>query len=397
MFDGDFLFKLLVPMNLGFYSLIFLGVYFYEKRLEFMGWLGLGYLAGVAGSLLDLNSPHSAVAAFDYADVANFLFWSVGIFVTLAMASRYRQPVPWKIITGSFLLASIGQVYFGYFDYNFAVQECLANFWATFFLVIAAYIVRKSATRLIDRILWIMFLSIGASNLMRVAGFFLLPFGSGGAEIAKIHNAVQLFASAIAANGGALTILVLGTLDIVRIYREESVTDPLTKLPNRRGMDARLEQLADENGDLTGVGIILCDIDHFKAVNDRYGHLAGDVILKKTGEFLAQQAKPFGFAARVGGEEFVIIVRAEAAGALEVLAKNICMAMRHIAHAHTGKSISVTASFGVTIIAAGEDFQQASARADKALYLAKAGGRNQVVNSLAEPVTEPDFDRRQSA
>jgi len=397
MIDGDFLFKLLVPVNLGLFALVFAGLYFYEKRLEFMGWLALGYFSGVAASLLDMGAPYSAIPVFDKIDIANFFYWSIGIFVTLAMASRYRRPVPWKIIAGGSLLASAGQVYFGYYGYNFVVQESLTNFWAAFFLGVAAYTVRKAATRSIDHLVWILFIVIGASNLLRVAGLILLTAGNDDVGVADIHNAVQLFVGAIAANAGALTLLVLGAFDIVRIYREESVTDPLTKLPNRRGLKARLEQMAEENGGLEGIGIILCDIDHFKAVNDRYGHHAGDIILKKTGGFLAEQARPFGFAARLGGEEFAIIVRADATNALEVLAENICMAMRHIAHAYTGKPIKITASFGVTIIAEGESFQQACARADKALYVAKHGGRNQVVNLLPDPTKQKDWDCRQSA
>ena len=157
----------------------------------------------------------------------------------------------------------------------------------------------------------------------------------------------------------------------------EAVTDPLTGLLNRRALESRTAELAHQT-EVTGrpVAIVLCDIDHFKEVNDRHGHSAGDRALQGLAERLRSQMRAFEGIYRFGGEEFAILL----AGATAQHGVATAERLRSAVEAEPVAGLSLTMSFGVAGTAAGEgfDFERLFARADKALYDAKDRGRNRV-------------------
>jgi diguanylate cyclase (GGDEF)-like protein len=175
-----------------------------------------------------------------------------------------------------------------------------------------------------------------------------------------------------------------------------SVTDPLTKLPNRRYFDAYLRQewLAAIR-DRQFLSLILADVDYFKAYNDHYGHHAGDLCLQQVAQVLQQAVqRPRDCVARYGGEEFVIVLPNTDLGEAELIGRQIQHTLQdcHIVHEHSQVSHCVTLSFGVaSLIPLGvasplELFNAA----DKALYDAKRQGRNCiVVNSINNSPTVP--------
>ena len=162
-------------------------------------------------------------------------------------------------------------------------------------------------------------------------------------------------------------------------------TDALTGLVNRRGFDEALAaEIARIRRTGTSVGLLIVDVDRFKAYNDTYGHPAGDACLKAVADCLkATLRRPGDVAARYGGEEFAAILpETTAAGALHI-AETLREAVAALAMEHkaTDEGI-VTVSAGVSTITAGEADLDGAAllieRADKALYHAKAAGRNRV-------------------
>ncbi|MFC6673606.1 GGDEF domain-containing protein [Marinobacterium aestuariivivens] len=160
--------------------------------------------------------------------------------------------------------------------------------------------------------------------------------------------------------------------------RQDARVDPLTGLFNRRVFDAELEQLLGtaEPPRLTS---LMIDIDHFKAFNDRYGHLMGDKVLQYVGKLLKEHAKEPVLPVRFGGEEFAILMPGatldEGAELAETLREKI-QAIR-IKLKKSGEVISsITASFGVTDYSPGEGVDDFIGRADAALYQAKSRGRN---------------------
>ena len=154
----------------------------------------------------------------------------------------------------------------------------------------------------------------------------------------------------------------------------EAQTDPLTGLPNRRAFEARYTELLAQR---KRVSLALCDVDHFKAINDAHGHDVGDRVLKLFAKLLAGQCERH-LVARFGGEEFVIlfeeIAAAEAKRAVDEAREAI--ASRNLRVRDTHQSIGrVTFSAGVTMAAPDEPAAAALKRADGLLYRAKQAGR----------------------
>ncbi len=158
-------------------------------------------------------------------------------------------------------------------------------------------------------------------------------------------------------------------------------TDALTGLLNRRVfMDRMAQEISRTQREKRPLSLILADIDHFKRVNDTYGHQAGDFVLQRFADQLQASARPYDFLGRYGGEEFIFCLP----GADEVLATAIAERMRcQIEEMETmlpggSQSIRITASFGTASysIESGENVDLLIKRADDALYLAKDKGRN---------------------
>lgn len=161
--------------------------------------------------------------------------------------------------------------------------------------------------------------------------------------------------------------------------RRAATTDVLTGLPNRGAVIGRLtEELARSHREGSTLGVLTLDIDHFKLVNDRLGHAAGDVALDQTARRLENALRPYDMVGRIGGEEFLVVAPDIDEIGIHVLGERLreSIEARPIEHGqhHFGISISV----GGTLARATESPESVMARADGALYAAKAAGRNRV-------------------
>jgi diguanylate cyclase (GGDEF)-like protein len=158
----------------------------------------------------------------------------------------------------------------------------------------------------------------------------------------------------------------------------EAATDALTKLPNRRAFDRRLAAAMELSS--PGLGLLMLDLDHFKAVNDSHGHAAGDDVLRAVGATLERQTRGDDFTARFGGEEFVMLIPSTSAETLLIIAERLRTAIAElVVPLRDGGMISVTTSIGGAMLASSPDIQTPRAlieAADQQLYEAKQGGRN---------------------
>jgi diguanylate cyclase len=179
-------------------------------------------------------------------------------------------------------------------------------------------------------------------------------------------------------------------LDKVRSHlaaaEQRSRTDLLTGLANRLALDDFLraaQMAAMESGD--ALSIILLDIDHFKAFNDRFGHQFGDQILRLIAQFLERGLRNDDLAARFGGEELVGVLPGADVGFAKGVAERIrqAIASHQITRRATGEVLTgVTVSIGVAQFVPGETLARLFERCDRALYAAKRGGRNRTVTEL---------------
>jgi diguanylate cyclase (GGDEF)-like protein len=185
---------------------------------------------------------------------------------------------------------------------------------------------------------------------------------------------------------GALVVAQQPLLDAELRWRREAVLDPLTGLLNRQGLQRRFHEVAAQ-ARLTDrpVSLVICDVDHFKLLNDAHGHAQGDAALKDVAYALRKELRSFELLYRIGGEELLLVLP----GASLHIACEIAEQARLAVQKSEPAGLPVTASFGVST-ARGDKiaFEPMFAAADRSLYEAKNAGRNRVAFS-ADAESEP--------
>jgi diguanylate cyclase (GGDEF)-like protein len=204
-----------------------------------------------------------------------------------------------------------------------------------------------------------------------------------GAEPGEVADAPHLFIFPAALIAAAVAIsMALHDAEIE--HRSEAVLDQLTGMLNRKALETRKVELEVQSRvSRQPIGLIVCDIDRFKAVNDRHGHAAGDAVLRDVAYRIRKELRAYDLAYRLGGEEFVVLLP----GADLQQTCDMAERLREATEAEPSAGIEVTASFGVAASGRdGLDFASLFEQADGALYRAKESGRNRVATAGELPV-----------
>ena len=181
-------------------------------------------------------------------------------------------------------------------------------------------------------------------------------------------------------------LVVVGFLASVLIEYQQHLShlatqDPLTRLLNRRGLeDALYISFAHASRHGLSTSAIMVDIDHFKKINDSFGHEAGDQVLRQVADTLQRMSRASDVVARTGGEEFLLVLPDTGLDAARHLAERIREAIGEKPLAVDHQKIPVTISLGVASVAGDVDLEALAQAADRAMYLAKRGGRNRVAS-----------------
>jgi diguanylate cyclase len=171
----------------------------------------------------------------------------------------------------------------------------------------------------------------------------------------------------------------LGYREHLEEQRQKALIDPLTGLPNRAAWSERLDQEVSQwqqHGNTLLLAML--DLDHFKRINDNYGHLAGDKVLKIIASVLRKRLRGTDFIARFGGEEFVLLMPATVPAVGAKLLENLRASIEACPFHFKGEPVTITLSMGLTAFRPGEHSDAVLKRADQALYRAKHAGRNRV-------------------
>jgi diguanylate cyclase (GGDEF)-like protein len=183
----------------------------------------------------------------------------------------------------------------------------------------------------------------------------------------------------------------LSTIQMNDRIKDMAMRDGLTGLYNRRAFDEQLRHaLGREDRQKGRLGLVLLDIDHFKKLNDTFGHPAGDAVLRHTAHVVEQHLRRADEASRFGGEEFALILPGtDEAGALR-LAERVRGGVEKAQLVFEGARLSVTVSLGVAVWPSdGQHEETLLAAADRALYAAKQAGRNRVAAASSLPPASP--------
>lgn len=185
-----------------------------------------------------------------------------------------------------------------------------------------------------------------------------------------------------------------------RTLESEAYRDPLTGLSNRRHIEMAVEHAVEEAEEFgTKAGLFIIDIDHFKEVNDRFGHSTGDDLLKTIADTLAQTLRPQDCLGRWGGDEFLMLVKGVEFESLKAIGERCRKLIEASAVPSARGQIHVTASIGGTLLDKGTSARMAFNRADSVLYASKSNGRNRtaVIDSALRLVKYQDNRRSNDA
>jgi diguanylate cyclase (GGDEF)-like protein len=273
-----------------------------------------------------------------------------------AMPKRWRRVIPLIVVYGAVAVVSVSVMWNGE---QHGDAPTMTEFFYTWPAVYVGYFFQR----------WMTPVFIVVTGACYAATLAIMGL-SGNVEIRWLLVTMVVAGLTVAAH--AIRSQVDGLVDRLQ---ETARTDTLTSIPNRRAFDERL-QLEIERGARTGepVALLIGDIDRFKALNDRFGHAAGDSALVSIGRVLTSECRAIDTPARIGGEEFAVVLPGTDAAAGLTTANRL---RRAISRIRDGNGRPLTISFGVAEHPGdGATAADLIAAADRALYAAKAAGRD---------------------
>ncbi|SEQ25477.1 diguanylate cyclase (GGDEF) domain-containing protein [Devosia sp. YR412] len=338
-------------------------------------WLAAGYAFGMFNPLLEILLPTQADARLIEVAVPLSLQYGAAMGV-IALARHYRLSPPWRTVIAFVLGTLLLNILILDLPRDSALRHVL--YQSPYFIVHVLGVItilRFPRRKALDNALVSLFALSAVQFLIKP--ILAVNMGSG----TTAQNYIGTTYAAISQSVGSMLLIATGILLLLIILRDvlaemtaRSETDTLSGLLNRRGFEARAEHLI---GGATPCAVVVADLDHFKSVNDSFGHAAGDGVIVAFADLLAQHAKARTILGRVGGEEFIALLpHADAQGGQDY-AEQVRRSFASLALESIGGR-PVSASFGIAGMEAGETLTDLLRRADIALYEAKRSGRNRV-------------------
>jgi diguanylate cyclase (GGDEF)-like protein len=352
-----------------------------QDRIRALAWWGAAYLIGgfsVALWMADAQSIPFMPATLPSA----LLFLSCGMIWNAARLFHGRNILWVSMLTGAATWMMVCTWPF--------VAQMSASRIILASLIVSAYtfltaieLWRERRKALISR--WpALFVPVlhGAVFLFPIPIASMMPQQSGIVTLAAGWLAVFVLEMLLYAVGTAFIVLVLTKERTLRMHKTAALTDPLTGLFNRRGLIEAARELGIKPASRAKpVTVLAFDLDHFKSINDRFGHAVGDDVIKLFASVASTNMRVTDFVARLGGEEFAAII----SGTLDegiMIGERVRVAFETAARTVSGRYVGATVSVGVAAHAAATNIDALLARADEALYAAKSAGRNQVAAEL---------------
>jgi len=366
----------------------FLALWLYQRSASHLLVLAAGFGASGIGFLLQyFPLPFAGFATTKMA--SSLAFTSAVVCLTVAILSRYANKVPYAAIA---VLAVGGMAAFSWFlfvkpDLTWRIYSLNFAFGGLCLLIaVELRPVRRNGP--VQAALLVLTLLAAANFLLRtlVAVSLHGVFVSYDGFYTSAYWTTTQLAHATFSLLIALCLLTAAALDMMGKLKTESHTDPLSGLLNRRGFETRAAALLDRSAKANlPVALVLADLDHFKAVNDKYGHAAGDLVIADFAGKLRSVAGTRGIAGRIGGEEFAVLLPLADLGATRLFAEAVRTLFSAGRMDGFAPGMRITASFGVAARSGNEALSPLLARADEALYKAKQNGRDSVRLSYERP------------
>ena len=379
--DSRLFIALLTPALTLIFALAFVVLWTYQRRRHYILGLAFAYTACALGFLLqNFPQPLGELAS---SIASNLLLTAAMLSLAIAAVTRYGRRVP---LVALGLLGFGGMAVWGWFRIVQPDQMerifALNSAFGAISLLIAAELRAVKNKGGADKVLMILALMAAADFYIRPLGAFWIDGSYRDQDDFYLSSywIMTNFSTALFSVLIALSLVGAVAFDVLRELQVESRTDPLSGLLNRRGFHEKSAACLNQaTGYRLPVALVLADLDHFKVVNDTYGHAAGDRVIAAFAAHLRTAGGPKAIVGRIGGEEFAAILPASDLVAARLFAEGVRAALSQEAIAGLpAHATQITASFGVAARHGNEDLGSLMRRADDALYQAKNNGRDSV-------------------
>ena len=371
VFDQATLFTVTISIT-GLLGVFLLVLWLQERSVRTLAWWGGAYLMGACA--VTLWGQHDRFA-FITPEMPNaFLFIACGMIWNGARLFQGRVVLPGGLFAGAVLWFLAMQ--FESFAASDNARTVLSSVVIALYAFLTAFELRRERRRdMARRWLWIAVPMLHAAVFLAPA--VLIAFLPEAASPGSLF-ALFAFETVIYVVGTAFVIVVMAKERVAQFHKTAAMTDMLTGLYNRRAfLDAANLIIADCAKKNRPVSVLLFDLDHFKSINDRFGHAVGDDALKLFAATATSKMRATDVIGRLGGEEFAAIVPG---GEMEagLVAERLRQAFEAAGVAISGYDIAATVSVGVATALVPMPIEPLLARADAALYAAKRNGRNRI-------------------
>ncbi|PHR22396.1 MAG: hypothetical protein COA37_11805 [Hoeflea sp.] len=349
----------------------------------------VGYAAVMLGDA-DIHPAYQAVVLTSLFSGHFMLIWGV--------ASLFGRKVPQLAYWLAAVIAASIAIYSTYNGAMFWLRYAAVSGFTAYVYLLCCGLVWRARSHRVDSVVAALFLiqvlvTLNRVQLVQTSGLDLTTHhdfkSSSFAASMQTENAV--FAIAI-----GLALFARYSVTLVKQLQRLAETDPLTGLLNRRAFEARVQALREASAPLS-TGLIICDIDHFKRINDSHGHEVGDRALKAFSRLLERETPASAICTRLGGEEFCIILAGATDESIRLQAIHLRGAVERMKIATGDQPLRLTASFGYSRLDPDHDLMTAMAEVDAAVYQAKNDGRNLVRRAEPAALTGARMNRRETA
>ena len=360
------------------FAVILVCMAFEDRANRSLRWLAIAYTCGLTGALIDLGGNHlphwiSLGLVMEAAPVGYAcIFSSVAAFVRRGQRTRWlcfslaaaalpfflRWSVPARMNPGATLQDAI---------------LCIDTALTAALLFSAS----ERETRFPRHTVAIFLALYSAVECARVSLFLLT--GRMPADLSPLLETVSGMVYVVSCSVLPLGFIWMMNARLLVHLNRQSMIDPLTELLNRRGLHAAAElELARHERSGRNFAVVVLDLDHFKQLNDRFGHAGGDTVLCEVSVILLRMLRETDVVGRFGGEEFVLLLPDADAGAALIAVERLRVALSEHPFRLGASSVRITASFGFTVAASRPNltWERLQQEADLALYAAKRDGRN---------------------
>jgi diguanylate cyclase (GGDEF)-like protein len=360
-------------------GLLLLFAWIQNAQIRAVAWWGCAHL--IRASSVVLFGLYGSVSQAISIDLANaLLFLSFAVTWTGARVFDGRPPLPVYIVAGpvAWLIICHLPAFAGDLDLRFLLASGIIT---TYTWLTAYEFWRGRSEPLVSR--WpaiFMLFAHGALFLLRTPLFAMAPWTQSNQLFESVWLTVLSFEALLFTIAIAFILLAMAKERTEYRHRTAAMIDPLTGIANRRSfLQDGSELMKRQNASPCPSGVLLLDLDHFKSINDRFGHAIGDRVLQVFADTAKAHVRSSDLIGRLGGEEFAAVLHNVSREKAVALAERIRSAFAEAASEVDGRPVGATVSIGMVITHdAALDVPALLAQADQALYFAKERGRNRV-------------------